>query len=163
MLVAVTMDSGSTVRTDGLTKADLSRGERQVFPCAQPTLTVYHGCMAEAGWALGVLLLVGGITAAELLGFADLVMLGQQVMLTSAALGIPLELVYYALLAVALTRAGARPEGWYWRPFAHHHLLGARARWLILPIFYLGALAFLGIVVGIALVLLAFVVAAREG
>lgn len=118
--------------------------------------------MAEAGWALGVVLLIGAITAAELLGFAGLVVLGQRVMLGSAAVGIPLELLYYSLLAFALSRKGARPAGWYWRPFVHHVALDARARRLILPIFYLGALAFAGIVLGIALVMLAFVAAARE-
>jgi hypothetical protein len=118
--------------------------------------------MAEAGWALGVLLLLGGVTAVEMMGFADLVELGQQIMLGSAALGIPLELAYYALMGLSIGRHPEAGPGWYWRPFMHHRLLSTRARRVVLPLFYLGALAFLGIVVGIVLVLLAFVAAARE-
>jgi hypothetical protein len=119
--------------------------------------------MAEAGWALGVLLLLGGVTAVEMLGFNSLLELGQQVMLGSAALGIPLELAYYVLLGLVMARHPERQPGWYWRPFMHHHLLDTRARWLVLPPFYLGALSFLGIVLGIVMVLLAFVAAVREG
>lgn len=119
--------------------------------------------MAEAGWALGLLLLLGGVTAVEMLGFANLVELGQQIMLGSAALGIPLELAYYVLLGLAIARHPACPRDWYWRPFMHHQLLDTRARWIVLPLFYLGALSFLGIVIGILTVLLAFVAAAREG
>jgi hypothetical protein len=118
--------------------------------------------MTEAAWALGLLILIGAVGAIELMGFASLIELGQALMLRSALIGIPLELVYYALLALAIMRHPECPRGWYWRPFAHHQLLTARQRLWVLPFFYLGALGFLGIVLGIATVLLAFVAAVRE-
>jgi hypothetical protein len=118
--------------------------------------------MIEGAWALGLLLAIGAVAALGAMDFGDLIELGQTVMLGCAAVGIPLELLYFALLARTIKRHPDCPRGWYWRPFAHHHLLTPRARLLVLPVFYLGALAFLGIVLGIGTVLLAFLSAASQ-
>jgi hypothetical protein len=119
--------------------------------------------MAELVWALALLLVLGAITAARLLGWPELVELGQLVMLRSSALGIPLELVYFALLAFTIRAHPACPRGWYWRSFEHHHLLTRTQRRYVLPFFYLGALAFLGIALGIGMVLLGAVAALQQG
>jgi hypothetical protein len=113
--------------------------------------------MHEALWVLGLLLLVGAYAAIGLVPGDVLVMVGQYVMLGSAAIGVPLELVYFGLLAWALRVNGIAPKGWYWRSFVHHHLLTREQRLIVLPPFYAGALAFLGIALGIAIVLLGFI------
>lgn len=113
--------------------------------------------MHEALWVLGLLLVVGAYAAIGLVPGDVLVLTGQYVMLGSAAVGVPLELLYFALLAWALRLNGTAPDGWYWRSFNHHHLLTRQQRFLVLPPFYAGALAFLGIALGIAIVLLGFV------
>ena len=113
--------------------------------------------MHEALWVLGLLLLVAAWAVVGLVPGDALVLAGRAVMLGSAAAGIPLELVYFALLGSALHANGTAPAGWYWRSFAHHHLLTRRQRLVVLPPFYGGALAFLGIGLGIAIVVLGFV------
>ena len=115
--------------------------------------------MAEAVWALVLLVVLGGVTAARTLAWGELIEAGQALMLRASAIGIPLELVYFALLALALRKNPARPRGWYWRSFEHHHLLTGAQRACVLPFFVLGALAFLAIAVGIGLVLLGAVAA----
>src|SRR5512144_3151872 len=112
--------------------------------------------MLELLWVVALLGVICAWSAVALLPGDVLVYAGQAVMLGSAAIGIPLELVYFALLAWALHAHGAAPKGWYWRSFAHHHLLTRCQRWLVLPPFYAGALAFLGIGLGIAIVVLGF-------
>ena len=87
----------------------------------------------------------------------QLVIVGQYLMLRSAALGVPLEVVYFALLSWALHSNGDAPRGWYWRSFDHHDRLRGWQRHLVLPPFYAGALAFLGIVLGIVISLVGFV------
>ena len=113
--------------------------------------------MHEAAWVIGLMVVVCAYAAIGLVPGDVLVLTGQSVMLTSAAIGLPLELVYFALLAWALHVNGATPKGWYWRSFAHHHLLTKAQRLIVLPPFYAGALAFLGIAFGIAVVVLGFV------
>jgi hypothetical protein len=113
--------------------------------------------MHEALWVLGLLLLVAGYAAIGLVPGDVLVSVGQYIMLASAALGVPLEVAYFALLAWALHVNGNAPKGWYWRSFAHHDLLSREQRFFVLPPFYAGALAFLGIALGIAIVLLGFI------
>lgn len=113
--------------------------------------------MHEAAWVLGLLVIVCGYAAIGLVPGDVLVVTGQSLMLTSAAIGLPLELLYFGLLAWALHVSGGAPKGWYWRSFAHHHRLSPAQRWLVLPPFYIGALAFVGIAFGIAIVLLGFV------
>jgi hypothetical protein len=109
---------------------------------------------------LGALLALGLVSAVP--GIV-LIQDGQYVMLAAAAVGLPLQALYYALLGAALSWSGVRPRGWYWRPFAHHHLLSPRQRWLVLPVFWIGALAFLVILLAIATVLLGLVDMALEG
>lgn len=119
--------------------------------------------MAEFVWALALLLVLGAVTAARMFAWTDLVELGQALMLRSSAIGIPLEVVYFALLAVILRKHPQSPRGWYWRSFEHHHLLTPAQRRYVLPFFYLGALAFLGIATGIGIVLLGAVSALSQG
>lgn len=116
----------------------------------------------EAVWALLVLLALGAVAAVSLFQWGDLVELGQALMLRSAAVGIPLELLYFGLLALTIARRADCPRGWYWRSFAHHHLLTRAQRLWILPVFYAGALVFLGIALGIALVMLGLLAALRQ-
>jgi hypothetical protein len=118
--------------------------------------------MLEAAWALLVLVVVGAITATVLVPWGQLIEAGQLLMLGAGAVGIPLEILYFALLGIALGRSGGRPKGWYWASFLHHHLLSDRAKKLVLPCFYAGALAFVAIGLGILLVMLGFVAALRQ-
>lgn len=90
--------------------------------------------------------------------FFDLIAVGQAVMLYGAAFGVPLEVVYFATLGISLNATRRLPVGWYWRPFAHHHLLERRQRWVVLPFYLSGALAFAVATLGIAIVITAIVV-----
>jgi hypothetical protein len=118
--------------------------------------------MQEAIWVIGLLIAVGAYAASGVLPALQLVGLGQVVMLSAAAVGVPLELLYYALLAWTLHANGKAVRGWYWRSFEHHaSLTRAQRPWVLTP-FYLGALAFLTIALGIATVLLGFVALARQ-
>lgn len=112
--------------------------------------------MQEALWVLGILVIVCALAITRLVAADQLVIGGQQLMLAAAAFGVPLEALYFVLLAWALHANGDAPRGWYWRSFDHHHRLRAWQRYCVLPPFYLGALAFLGIVLGIAISLLGF-------
>jgi hypothetical protein len=116
----------------------------------------------ELAWVTAIVLLMVAIGASQGRPPRELIDAGNLFMLRSAALGLPLELVYYGLLWLALSASGVRPTGWYWRPFMHHHLLSRGQKLLVLPLFYAGALAFLGIVLGIAAVVLGMVAAVRQ-
>jgi hypothetical protein len=118
--------------------------------------------MHETAWVVGLVLLIAAYASVGVVPWYELVMLGQSVMLWSATFGIPLELLYFGALALALRANGDAPKGWYWRSFAHHHLLApAQKPWVLGP-FYAGALAFLAIALGIGIVLLGFVAAAAQ-
>lgn len=119
--------------------------------------------MNEIMWAVLLLVALAGFSVSAMLPWEQVVIFGRDVMLGSGFVGIPLELVYFTLLGLALGRPGPRPAGWYWRSFAHHHLLDQRARRLVMPWFYTGALCFLGIGLGILIVLIGFVGAVRQG
>jgi hypothetical protein len=116
----------------------------------------------EVLWVVGLLLLFGAVGAVQLVPWVTLIQIGNALMLDSAALGVPLELVYYALLGGILTWTGQRPNGWYWRPFLHHHLLSRGQKLLVLPWFFAGALSFLSITLGIAVALLGMLAAAVQ-
>ena len=118
--------------------------------------------MLEALWALALLVVLGAFTATALLPWQDLLETGQAIMLWAGAVGIPLELVYFGLLAWALGRGRERPLGWYWRSFLYHDQLTRLQKRLVLPWFFAGALSFAAIAFGILLVLLAFVAAVRQ-
>lgn len=105
--------------------------------------------MRETLVVLGILLFLGLIAALFSLPAESVMLGGNAVMLTGAAFGLPLELYYFTALGVALTRRGVLPKGWYWRSFDHHHLLAGAERWIVLPAFYLGALAFVVCTIGI--------------
>jgi len=119
--------------------------------------------MAEAVWVLLLLLVLGAFTAARMFAWGELIEVGQALMLRASAMGIPLEMAYFALLALSIRKHPAYPKGWYWRSFEHHHLLTRAQRYRVLPFFYLGALAFLGIAVGIGLVVLGVISAVQQG
>jgi len=103
----------------------------------------------ETAVALAVLVALSFLAWLLTLPPAAVMLTGQTVMLGGGAVGIPLELVYYALLGAALGRRSALPRGWYWRPFEHHHLLSPREAWLVLPFFWTGLVAFVVCVLGI--------------
>jgi len=118
--------------------------------------------MPELLWVVGALLLIFSFSAGSLWGWDRLLATGNDLMLGAALVAIPLELIYYVLLGLTLYTAGTVPRGWYWRPFAHHHLLSARQRLLVLPFFYSSALGFLAIVIGIVLALFSIVFLAGQ-
>ena len=111
--------------------------------------------MHEALWVIALLVLFGAIGVAQAVPWVVLMAAGNRLMFNAAGIGIPAELVYFSLLAICLHRNGAVPRGWYWRSFEHHHLLSDGQRWVVLPVFFLGAFCFVLIVLGIAVVLLA--------
>lgn len=113
--------------------------------------------MQETLWVLGLLLLAIAYAAVSSVGGDQLVLVGMDVMLGAAAVGIPLEALYFLLMALALRGSQRAPKGWYWRSFEHHDKLFPSQRVYILPAFYLGALAFLGIVLGITICILGFI------
>jgi hypothetical protein len=117
----------------------------------------------EVMWAVLLLLALAGFSVSAMFPWEQVMIVGRDVMLGSGAVGIPLELIYFTLLGIALGRPGPRPAGWYWRSFMHHRLLSPRARRFVMPWFYAGALCFVGIGLGILIVLLGFVGALRQG
>ena len=115
------------------------------------------GAVKEIGLFALILCGLAALAVAQALPGLVLVEHGQVVMLAAAAVGIPLQIAYFTSLGTVLTAAGVRPAGWYWRPFAHHHLLPPRGRWLVLPLFYMGALAFVVILLAIGVLCLGLV------
>ncbi len=103
--------------------------------------------MREAGIALLLVLALAALALVQLLPAVRIIETGQALMLGAAAVGLPLQVVYFSALAIALS--GRRPEGWYWRSFDHHHLLTPVQRRIVLPIFTIAALAFVAILLGI--------------
>src|SRR5262249_44931170 len=91
--------------------------------------------MQEALWVVGLLLAIGAYAAARTLPADQLLIAGQYVMLRSAAVGVPLEVLYFALLAWALHANGDAPRRWYMRSFDHHDRLQPRQRRWVLPPF----------------------------
>jgi hypothetical protein len=118
--------------------------------------------MHETLVVLAVIALACAVTAAGSLPALAIVQAGESVMLGSASFGIPLELAYFGLLWIAL-RLGPEPipRGWFWRPFVHHPLLTSGARCAVLPVFFSGALAFVGIVLGMAIVVVGMLAGLR--
>jgi|SRR5262245_719298 len=115
--------------------------------------------MHETLWVIALVVLIAAYAA---IGIVPLVAFGQLVMLSAATVGIPLELIYFTLLAWSLHANRTVPPGWYWRSFEHHGLLTPAQRpWVLTP-FYLGALSFLAIALGIGMVMLGFVSAATQ-
>lgn len=119
--------------------------------------------MRETAIVAGVLSLLVGVGVARVLAWPALLSHGQSLMLGAAMVGIPLEALYFVLLSWALRRSPAgAPRGWYWRSFEHHHRLLPQHRVLVLIPFYLGALSFVAIVLGIAAVVWALFRAAAQ-
>jgi hypothetical protein len=118
--------------------------------------------MVEALLVMAMLLVIGAFGAVKVVPWDQLLSFGKLLMLGSASFGIPLEAVYFTLLGLALTYSGRRPDGWYWRPFLHHHLLSSRQKVWVLPWFVSGALSFVGIVFGIVITVLGMIAAAMQ-
>jgi hypothetical protein len=118
--------------------------------------------MAEVLWVTAMLLLMGAFGAVRLVPWLDILWAGKIMMLGSAGIGVPLEIVYFTTLGAALSWSGRRPAGWYWRPFLHHHLLSPRQKLVVLPWYMTGALAFVGIVLGIGVTVLGMIAAAVQ-
>lgn len=119
--------------------------------------------MAELLWAGLIAVVLAAVAATTLFPWDVLIDAGMSLMLGSAVLAIPIEVVYFGLLWRALRRDGPAPRGWYWRSFEHHHRLDGGQRLRVLPWFYVGAAGFAGISLGISVVLLGFLAAARQG
>ena len=110
--------------------------------------------MQEIALVLAIVGVLAAVGFADALPAIELIEGGSELMFGAALVGIPLELLYFAALFAALTSSGVRPRGWYWRSFEHHGLLTASQRRWVLPSFYLGALCFVAITIGIAIVCL---------
>lgn len=118
--------------------------------------------MHEALLVLALIALACGVAAAGSLPALAIVQAGESLMLGSAWIAIPLELAYFASLWIALALGpGPIPHGWFWRPFAHHALLSPLQRWAVLPLFFAGALAFVAVVLGVAVVVVGMLAALR--
>ena len=115
--------------------------------------------MRETAFALGIGLFLLLISVLLTLPSESVMVWGTTIMLGGAAVGLPLELYYFTALAVALGRRSVLPRGWYWRSFAHHHLLEGTERWIVLPAFYAGALAFVVCMLGIVVAMTGLVAA----
>lgn len=118
--------------------------------------------MLELAWAFAVMVALGAVTATVLVPWEQLLRAGQSLMLMSAGVGIPLEIVYYAALGILLGRGRERPKGWQWRSFEYHKELSPRGKLVVLPFFFAGAFAFLLSALGIGMVVLGFVAAVRQ-
>ena len=79
-------------------------------------------------------------------------------LMTGIGLGaVVAELVYFAGLYASLRRNGTIPDRWYARSFEHHHLMTRGQQLLVLPFFYLGALALVvALLIAVALVFASF-------
>jgi hypothetical protein len=119
--------------------------------------------MLETLLVVGLLLIALAYAAVSSIAGDQLLLVGLDVMLNAAAFGIPLEALYFLLLAWALHANRSAPKGWYWRSFEHHGSLSPTQRPFILPIFYAGALSFLGIVIGISICVLGFIALVLRG
>lgn len=108
----------------------------------------------ELLWIAGIVLLMGAASAFFLIPWETLLAIGNAMGLYSMAAGVPLELVYFALLAWALRGDGSVPKGWYWRSFAYHDHIPPKLRPVVLPWFFLGALCFLAGSLGIVVVIM---------
>ena len=115
--------------------------------------------MPEVLWVMGMLAVIAALGAVKVVAWSTLLGVGYDLMLDSASVGIPTEIVYYVALPLALMYSGQLPAGWYWRPFEHHHRLSTVQKALVLPWFFTGALAFLGIVLGIGVTVLGMIAA----
>ena len=113
--------------------------------------------MRETALALGIALSLLAVATLLTLPSETVMVEGTRVMLGAAAVGVPLEVVYFTALAIALGRRAALPKGWYWRSFDHHHRLRGAERRIVLPIFYAGALAFLICILAIVTTLVGLV------
>lgn len=118
--------------------------------------------MRELAWVVAALLGAAALGAVRWAPWEPMLEAGNELMLGAATLAVPLELVYFAALGLALRASGAPPKGWYWRSFDHHDRLGLGAKWVVLPFFYVGTLCMLATVLGIGLVLLALIGAAVQ-
>ena len=118
--------------------------------------------MLEMLWALLVVVVLAAVTATTLVPWEQLLRLSQSLMLGSAAIGVPLEIIYYAALGYLLGRGRERPKGWQWRSFVYHKELTTTGKWIVLPFFFVGALAFMVSALGILIAIIAFVAAVRQ-
>lgn len=114
--------------------------------------------MKETLWVVGVVGAMVLVGLARAVPFMDLIGVGQTAMYLGAGLGVPLEAAYFTALGLSLRNTRRTPIGWFWRPFAHHHLLTPTQRWAVLPFYYLGALSFVLATLGIAIVIVAIAV-----
>ena len=118
--------------------------------------------MRELGLVVVLLAVFFVAGAAQTLPWHALFDLGQAMMFRAAFVGIPAEIAYYAATGIALRYSRVAPPGWYWRSFEHHHLLTRGQRWAILPLFWLGAAAFVVVVLGILILVLSVAIAATR-
>jgi hypothetical protein len=111
--------------------------------------------MVEALVVLGVvaaLCLLG--VMAVVLPLETLVFVGVVCVATGIALGVPAGAYYHVKLYRYLAANGGVPRGFIWHPTRYHDALPTQTRRGILPWFFAGALGFLLILLGCALVIL---------
>ena len=101
------------------------------------------------GLLLGTLLLFG---LSLVLALDSVFYCGTAAVIIGFAFGIPCAAVYHVALFRSLRRRSALQPGWYWRPVELHVHLTRRDKTRTLPWFYSGALGFLVIIIGLALI-----------
>ncbi len=101
-----------------------------------------------------ILLCFAAIAALALAPPLALLKAGVALGIGAAAIGVPLQIIYFAALRAVLNKSGVLPKGWYWRTFAHHHLLNKHQRKFVLPWFWAGFVAFVVVSLGLLIVLL---------
>lgn len=96
----------------------------------------------EALLVVSLVAILFGIAFLSSFFWLDLLRYGLAVSVVCALVGLPLEAVYFASMIVFARRDGDWPGGWIWRSFEHHERLSTKQRWLALPFFFFGAVAF---------------------
>lgn len=106
------------------------------------TTRVWRVIPIELALVVAVVLLLVCVSLLSTIGWFTLVRMSLAISVASAMVGIPLEAVYFGMMIFIARREGNWQRGWIWRSFEHHARLSRAQRWVILPFFFLGAMAF---------------------
>jgi hypothetical protein len=108
----------------------------------------YLRCMRELVLVLGIVALLGGLSAVAVVDFYSVVAFGAVVCAAGFAFGIPSAVVYHVRLYRALAPRGALPASWYWNAVAYNHALTSVERARVLPWCYAGIAGFVVVILG---------------
>lgn len=108
--------------------------------------------MRELAIVFGLLLLLGVLALGVQAPLLEAIAFGTWIGLLGAGFGVPAGALYHLALHRALSRRGELPKGWLLRPLSLHDRLRDEERPLVLSLCYAGAVGFVVICVGIAIV-----------